>query len=109
MTNAEPGVLHTALRAEGSDVWVDTSDEIDMFTSSKLEKAVADGLTTHPARIYLDMRLVSFIDSSGLTVLVRCHRLAARQGCRLIVHSPTRQVDRALTFGGLDQYLTIET
>jgi anti-anti-sigma factor len=109
MTNTEPGELYTALRTEGLDVWVDSSGEVDLYTSGKFERAIADGLATGPARIYLDMSLISFIDSVGLTVLVRCHRLAEGQGCQLIVHSPTRQVDRALVLAGLDQYLRIET
>jgi anti-anti-sigma factor len=109
LTNAEPGVLHTALRSEGTDVWVDTRGEVDLSTSAKLERAITDGLAAGPARIYVDMSLISFIDSVGLAVLVRCHRLADREGCQLIVHSPTRQVDRAITLAGLDQYLRIET
>jgi anti-sigma B factor antagonist len=109
MTDAEPGVLHTGLRTDGPDVWVDTSGEIDLSTAKQLEKAIADGLTTQPARVYIDMHLVSFVDSVGLAVLVRCHRLAGGQGCQLIVHSPTRQVARTLALAGLDQYLTIET
>lgn len=109
MTDGELGVLHTALRTDGATVWVDTSGEIDMSTAKKFEKAVADGLTTQPARICIDMHLVSFIDSVGLTVLVRCHRLAQRQGCTLIIHSPARQVERTLALAGLDQYLRVES
>jgi anti-sigma B factor antagonist len=109
VTNAEPSGLRTALRTEGNDVWVDTSGEVDLSTSGKLERAIADGLATGPARIYIDMSRISFIDSVGLTVLVRCHRLADRQGCQLIVHCPTRQVDRAIVFAGLGQLLRIET
>jgi anti-sigma B factor antagonist len=109
MTDAEPGVLYTTVRNDGPDIWVDLSGEIDMSTASKVEMAIADGLATGPARIYLDMSQISFIDSVGLAVLVRCHRLADHQGCQLIVHSPTRQVDRAVALAGLDQYLDIET
>jgi anti-sigma B factor antagonist len=83
--------------------------EIDVCTSHQLEKAIDDGLTIRLDRIDLDLHLVSFIDSFGLTVLAKSHQLADRPGCWLIVRSPTRQVDRSLALGGLDQYLHIET
>ena len=109
MTNPEqPGSLHVLVRAEGSDLWVEAHGEIDISTSGQWEKAIADGLATRPDRLYVDMHLVSFIDSSGLAVLVRGHARAAGQECSLIVRSPTRQVERVLTLAGLNQHLTIE-
>ncbi len=109
MTNPEPpGTFQVLVRAEGSDLWVEAQGEIDISTSAQWEKAIADGLATRPDRLFVDMHLVSFIDSSGLAVLVRCHARAGSQNCALIVRSPTRQVERVLTLAGLNQHLTIE-
>jgi anti-anti-sigma factor len=109
MTNPEPGVLHTTMRNDGPNIWIDASGEIDLFTTNKMERAIGDALATSPARIYLDMSLISFIDSAGLSVLVSGHRLAEGQSCQLIIYSPSRQVERALALTGLDQYLRVET
>jgi anti-anti-sigma factor len=109
MTNLDqPGNLRVTVREEGSDLWVEAQGEIDISTSAQWEKAITDGLATQPDRLYVDMHLVSFIDSSGLAVLVRCHARADGQGGLLIVRSPTRQVERVLTLAGLNQHLTIE-
>jgi anti-anti-sigma factor len=109
MTNLEqPGALQVVVRAEGSDLWVEAQGEIDISTSGQWEQAIADGLATRPDRLYADMHHISFIDSSGLAVLVRCHTRADSQNCAFIVHSPTRPVERVLTLAGLNQHLTIE-
>jgi anti-sigma B factor antagonist len=103
-----PGDLQVSVRSEGPDLWVEAAGEVDISTSPRWEKAISDGITSKPGRLYVDMHRVSFIDSSGLAVLVRCHALADRQGCQLIVHAPSRQVDRVLVLAGLSQHLTIE-
>jgi anti-sigma B factor antagonist len=109
MTNPEqPGSLQVLVRSEGSDFWVEAHGEIDISTSAQWEKAITDGLTTAPDRLYVDMHLVSFIDSSGLAVLVRCHSRAGKQDSALIVRSPSRQVERVLALAGLKEHLTIE-
>ena len=110
MTNPEqPGTLQVTVRAEGSDLWVEARGEIDISTSAQWEKAISDGLTSRPDRLYVDMHLVSFIDSSGLAVLVRCHSRAGKQDCAMIVRAPTRQVERVLALAGLNDHLTIES
>jgi anti-sigma B factor antagonist len=109
MTDSDyPDGLVVDVRSEGADLWVEAHGEIDISTSPKWEAAIVDGLTTGPKRILIDMHGVSFIDSSGLAVLVRSDARADSQGCRLIVRAPTRQVDRVLALAGLSRHLTIE-
>jgi anti-anti-sigma factor len=103
-----PGDLQMSVRSEGADLWVEAAGEVDISTSPRWEKVISDGVASKPNRIYVDMHGVSFIDSSGLAVLVRCHALADSQGCQLIVRAPSRQVDRVLALAGLSQHLTIE-
>jgi anti-sigma B factor antagonist len=109
MTDFEnPGDLRVSVRSEGPALWVEAEGEVDISTSPRWEKAISEGVAAKPDRIYVDMHLVSFIDSSGLAVLVRCHALADSQGSQLIVRAPSRQVDRVLALAGLSQHLTIE-
>jgi anti-sigma B factor antagonist len=103
-----PGDLQVSVRSEGPDLWVEAAGEVDISTSPRWEKAISEGVATRPKRIYVDMHLVSFIDSSGLAVLVRSHALAETQNCQLIVRAPSRQVDRVLELAGLNHHLNIE-
>jgi anti-sigma B factor antagonist len=108
VSDAELAPLQVEVRVEGSVTWIQTAGEIDVSNSPRWERAITDALVARPDRIYVDMHLVSFIDSSGLSVLMRCHRLAHGQKCQLIIRSPARPVDRVLALSGLKEHLTIE-
>ncbi|MDW5329682.1 STAS domain-containing protein [Plantactinospora sp. KLBMP9567] len=57
------------------------SGEIDLATVGQIRDAVTDLLTRdNPSAIVLDLKDVSFIDSSGMGELVRCHQAAAVSG-----------------------------
>ena len=44
MSDLEPGILQVQVRAERSDLWIDTAGEIDLSTSPKWEQAIAEAL-----------------------------------------------------------------
>jgi anti-sigma B factor antagonist len=58
-----------------------------------------------PARLLVDLRRLSFIDSSGLHLLVALHQRAQRDGFRLTLLAPAAPIDRAIQLCGLDQVL----
>jgi len=63
-----PGLsLH---RLDGEERVLEVGGEIDVATSPALRVALADLLDDSPQRVTLDFARVSFIDSSGLGVLV---------------------------------------
>ncbi|MGN9913432.1 STAS domain-containing protein [Phytohabitans sp. LJ34] len=71
--------------------------EIDMATVGQVRDAIIAVLARDkPAAIVLDLRHVSFIDSTGIGELVRCHRAAAVSGSVLTVENlapfPRRQL-----------------
>ena len=77
--------------------------DLDAHTAPMLQKAVDRTLAVAPSRLLIiDLSDVSFIDSSGLSVIVGAHkRLSdAGAGVRLVVGSP--QVTKVLGLTGLD-------
>ncbi|MFC0531713.1 STAS domain-containing protein [Phytohabitans kaempferiae] len=71
--------------------------EIDMATVGQVRDAVIAVLARDkPPAIVLDFKNVSFIDSTGIGELVRCHRAAAVSGSALTVENlapfPRRQL-----------------
>jgi anti-sigma B factor antagonist len=76
--------------------------EIDMYTSSILRRR----LETDPPVTVLDLRDVTFLDSTGLIVLVNATRDHADGG--LVLRSPTGAVSRVLELAGIDQLFRIE-
>lgn len=79
--------------------------QIDSHTSPVLDEALdarpGDGVTG------LDLSEVSFIDSSGLRVIVRAHKRHLENGGRLVIESPSETVVRLLEMTGLTSQLEI--
>lgn len=93
------------IHGEGELVHAVLSGEIDLSTVSevqaRLDQAVADG----PGVLLLDMREVTFLDSSGLRMLLRLDRHQREQGKRLVVVPGGRRVVRVLELTGADREL----
>lgn len=76
--------------------------EIDVDTAYEVREAVAGVLNKRrPSRIELNMRLVSFIDSVGISAMVAGFQTAEVSGVQLVVTEPSRFVHRQLWVTGL--------
>ncbi len=72
--------------------------EIDHANTQELREAVQSVLTDRrPGLLRVDLGLVTFIDSGGVGALVAAHRMAATEGCRLVVINASPFVSRQLT------------
>jgi anti-anti-sigma factor len=77
--------------------------ELDLVTVETL-RAALDGIKS-TERLVLDLRGLSFMDSTGLHLLVTLDRRAQRDGLQLTLVAPAAPVDRAIQLCGLDQEL----
>ena len=79
--------------------------ELDMSTAPQLSRSLAEILDHQPEHVTLELGGLAFIDSSGLTLLVRTsNRLQERDGALSLAH-PTPPVRRVLEIVGLDRLL----
>jgi anti-anti-sigma factor len=84
---------------------VTVSGELDVASSHLLEEEL--GKVSDAALVVVDLRGVTFIDSTGLGVLVRAHQRAQEQGKRIGFVRGNGQVERLLTLTGLDDELLV--
>jgi anti-anti-sigma factor len=77
--------------------------ELDLVTVETL-RAALDGIR-NTERLVLDLRGLSFMDSTGLQLLVALHRRAQRDRLQLTLVAPAAPVDRAIQLCGLDKTL----
>ena len=77
--------------------------ELDLATVETLHAAL-DGVE-NAGRLVLDLRGLSFIDSTGLHLLVALDRRAQRDGFQLTLVAPAAPADKAIQVSGLDQAL----
>ena len=80
---------------------VGVSGELDAYTAPQLRKVLDEVLDGSVARVVVDLQSTSFIDSTGLGVLVGAARKARGQQGELILDSPARSVHRVLKITGL--------
>ena len=79
------------------------SGEIDSYTATEL----AERLAGDPPVDVLDLAAVTFIDSSGLRVLVEAHQAPHRAGHAARAASPSAPVQRLLEISGLAGHLDV--
>jgi anti-anti-sigma factor len=77
---------------------IEVAGELDLSVADQLQAAI-DGARTGTTLI--DLSRCTFIDSTGIAVILRAHRLRKEDGGRLVAHSPSRQVLRVLAVTGL--------
>jgi len=93
------------VRAEALGTVVTVVGELDVASSQVLERELAKQDTT--PLVIVDLRGLTFIDSTGLGVLVRAHQHAQEQGHRFGVVRGGGQVNRLLSLTGLDSELLV--
>jgi anti-sigma B factor antagonist len=77
--------------------------ELDLVTVETLRAALDAIKSTE--RVVVDLRGLSFIDSTGLQLLVALHQRAQRERFQLTLMAPVAPVDRAIQLCGLDKTL----
>lgn len=80
--------------------------EIDIQTAPELLRRLDEAVEGHPGEtVVVDLGRVTFVDSSGLGVLVVGDRRARATGGRVVVAEPAPSVRRVLDLTGLDKVL----
>jgi len=93
------------------DVTVESGDisvvrvagEIDVATADSVRAAIAATMDHRPTRLVIDMESVSFMDSSGIAVLLE----AAQQADSVVIRRPSNAVRRVIETTGLSEVLPI--
>lgn len=81
--------------------------ELDLASSPALEEELERVAQSGSKLVVVDLRNLEFMDSTGLSVLVRAHQRAEENGRRLGLVNGSPQVQRLLTLTGVADRLTI--
>lgn len=99
--------LRLARHALGDAVVVAVEGELDLFTAPFLRDEVRDAIKQDGPRLVLDLQQLSFMDSSGLSVLIEAWRLATGEGGGVSLAAPQAPVARILRTTGLDRRIKV--
>lgn len=109
--DAASALLRTGFHAsvDGDGVAVRLRGELDMATAPRLGAVLDEALDAMPHQVRLDLSELTFLDSTGIRVLVTaCHR-AKDQNCRFTLQSPRDAVLRTLKLTGVDRLMVIDS
>ena len=98
--------LHLA-RGHDRDVVVVVGD-LDGATVARLHELVGTLITSGSRDVVLDLRHMTFVDSTGLGGMLRSRQLLADLGGSLVLRSPTDSTRKVLTMAGLDGIFGVE-
>jgi anti-sigma B factor antagonist len=103
-----PGVsVSVSIRSQGAVSVLDVGGDVDVHTASAVRDALNRELDSGRRDIVVDLERVTFIDSTGLGVLVAGHHRLAADGGQLRVVCAQDRILRLLDITGLRQVLAV--
>jgi anti-anti-sigma factor len=99
--------LEIAESRDGTAHVVSVRGEVDIATAPMLSQLLHSALESHE-QLVLDLSEVSFIDSTGIGVLVAAARAADADGGGFTIREPSRNVLRVLELSGVSARLKLD-
>lgn len=99
--------LDVATERQGSACRIAVTGEIDVYTSPQLKQSLVAALDEGCVDVVVDLEGVSFIDSSGLGVLVSGLRRVKERGGSMRIVCTREQVLKIFRITGLDKVFPI--
>jgi anti-sigma B factor antagonist len=91
----------------GEAVHVRLTGDLDLSTAKRAEQAIEDAERTGAPMVVIDLRGLSFMDSTGLRVLVSADKRARRANRRAVIVQGPSAVRRVFEITRLDERLDI--
>jgi len=86
---------------------IEVSGEIDIASASWLRERLLLAIRCHGPALSVDLHAVTFLDCSGVTVLLATARRASLEGGWMRVTRPSRPAWRVITLLGLHEVLKV--
>lgn len=100
--------LTIEIGAEPNGVVLTLSGELDLATTPRLAAALTEVARGDHARIVLELQRLTFMDSTGLGLIVRTDQEGRAAGRPLVLRHPQQQVRRLLELSDTLDRLTVE-
>ena len=100
-------VLTVELETRDAGVVIELAGELDLATAPIIEEAIAQAEATRPPLLVLDLSGLTFMDSTGLRIVLAADAAARRETRRLVVVRGPDPVHRVFLMALLDRRLEI--
>jgi anti-sigma B factor antagonist len=102
-----PESFHCESRRDGDATWVRPIGELDLDTASQLDTELAAMREAGAPRIVLDMRALTFMDSTGLRLVIRWDMDARQDGFGFAIVPGPEVVQRVFRLTGMNEVIQI--
>jgi anti-anti-sigma factor len=92
---------------DGDGAWVRPIGELDLDTAPLLEEQLAAARARGAARLVLDLRGLTFMDSTGLRLVIRWDTAGREDGFEFAIVPGSEVVQRVFRLTGMDEYLRV--
>jgi anti-anti-sigma factor len=99
--------LTVGLETRDAGVVVELAGELDLATAPMVEEAIADAEASRPSVLVLDLSELTFMDSTGLRIVLAADAAARREARRLVLVRGPDPVHRVFLMALLDRRLDI--
>jgi anti-sigma B factor antagonist len=95
------------VRTDGRAAIITVSGELDLASAPALEAELEQAGASDSELLVLDLRGLEFMDSTGLSVIVKAHQRLSEDGRSLCLIRGPQQVQRLLDLTGVAERLTL--
>jgi anti-sigma B factor antagonist len=102
-----PGLFSCEFVRNGGRDWVRPAGDLDLDTVHRVEAALGRLREEGSGNLVLDLRGLTFMDSTGLRLVLRWHTAAQDEGFRFAIVPGSEVVQRVLRLTGMDAELPV--
>jgi anti-sigma B factor antagonist len=102
-----PDPFHCETGRDGDTAWARPVGELDLDTAPRLEETLATLRAEGRPRLVLDLRKLTFMDSTGLRLVIRWDGVARKEGFAFAIVPGPDVVQRVIRLTGMDDQLTV--
>jgi len=102
-----PDLFSCEVVRNGGHDWVRPAGDLDLDTAHRVESALGALREEGSGNLVLDLRGLTFMDSTGLRLVIRWHTAASEDGFRFAIVPGPEVVQRVFRLTGMDALLTV--
>jgi anti-sigma B factor antagonist len=99
--------LELKVDRNGTKALIAVTGEIDLTSAPRLDDEITNLIDGSATAVVIDLAGVSFMDSTGLRVLLKASKLLASAGGMLEIKNPSEPVQRLLEVSGLNTHFSV--
>lgn len=107
LSGLAPGALAVGLERAGRTITLTLCGELDLVTAALVRAALDQAASERPDHLVIDLRELSFIDSTGVHLLLDAHRRLQQTWTSLEIRPGGRSVQRIFQLTHLADFLPI--